>query len=126
MALLIIKLIFFFLFVLGDSEHHIFARVDYHSRMKNASFLAYPPVVAAGNNATTIHYINNTQIAKDGDLVLMDAGEFLFFIQKMKRKLFANSMLFTYGYQSIIVIYHISTINTHRTHCSLFNGAELK
>lgn len=59
----------------GDSEHHIFARVDYHCRMRDASFLAYPPVVAAGNNATIIHYINNTQIAKDGEMVLMDAGE---------------------------------------------------
>lgn len=59
----------------GDSEHHIFARVDYHARMSNASFLAYPPVVAGGNNATTIHYINNTQIVKDGEMVLMDAGK---------------------------------------------------
>lgn len=42
--------------------------------MNNAQFLAYPPVVAAGNNANTIHYINNTQIAKNGELVLMDAG----------------------------------------------------
>lgn len=58
----------------GDSEHHINARVDFHCRMQNASFLAYPPVVASGNNANTIHYINNTQISKDGDLVLMDAG----------------------------------------------------
>lgn len=58
----------------GDSEHHIHARVDYYCRMKNASFLAYPPVVAAGNNANTIHYINNTQTAKDGEMVLMDAG----------------------------------------------------
>lgn len=59
----------------GDSEHHIFARVDYHCRMRDASFLAYPPVVAAGSNATIIHYINNTQVAKDGEMVLMDAGE---------------------------------------------------
>lgn len=44
--------------------------------MKDAQFLAYPPVVAAGNNANIIHYINNTQVAKDGDLVLMDAGSF--------------------------------------------------
>lgn len=58
----------------GDSEHHIHARVDYHCRMNNAQFLAYPPVVAVGNNANTIHYVNNTQIAKDGELVLMDAG----------------------------------------------------
>lgn len=58
----------------GQSEHHLFAMVDYKCRMLNASHLAYPPVVAAGNNATTIHYINNTQLIKEGDLILMDAG----------------------------------------------------
>lgn len=58
----------------GDSEHHIQTMVDYGCRIRNASYLAYPPVVAAGANATTIHYINNSQITKEGDLVLMDAG----------------------------------------------------
>lgn len=58
----------------GISEHHIFAEVDYRCRMDGASFLAYPPVVASGLNATTIHYISNTQIVKDGDMVLLDAG----------------------------------------------------
>lgn len=58
----------------GISEHQIFAEVDYQCRMKNASFLAYPPVVAGGTRATTIHYINNSQIVHDGELVLMDAG----------------------------------------------------
>ncbi|XP_059617240.1 xaa-Pro aminopeptidase 3 [Phlebotomus argentipes] len=58
----------------GDSEHHLFARVDYHCRMSNADFLAYPPVVASGNNATIIHYIENSQVIEDGKLVLMDAG----------------------------------------------------
>lgn len=58
----------------GDCEHHIFSRVDHYCRMRNASFLAYPPVVAAGKNATTIHYINNNQLARNGELVLMDAG----------------------------------------------------
>lgn len=58
----------------GISEHQIFAEVDYQCRMNGASMLAYPPVVASGKNATTIHYINNTQIVQDGDLVLFDAG----------------------------------------------------
>lgn len=58
----------------GDSEHHINARVDFYCRMSDASFLAYPPVVAAGKNANTIHYIENTQVVNDGELVLMDAG----------------------------------------------------
>lgn len=58
----------------GIGEHQIFAEVDYQCRMNNAQMLAYPPVVASGKNATTIHYINNTQMTQDGDMVLLDAG----------------------------------------------------
>lgn len=42
--------------------------------MHGADFLAYPPVVAGGNRANVIHYINNNQIVSDGEMVLMDAG----------------------------------------------------
>lgn len=56
------------------SEHHLFATVDYECRMNGAEFLAYPPVVAAGQNANIIHYITNNQIIQDGDMILMDAG----------------------------------------------------
>lgn len=62
------------MFLLGISEHQIFATVDYECRMNGAEMLAYPPVVAGGNRATTIHYINNNQLVLNGDLVLMDAG----------------------------------------------------
>lgn len=55
-------------------ESHLWASVDYHSRMRGAQYLAYPPVVAGGSRANTIHYINNNQLVKDGELVLMDAG----------------------------------------------------
>lgn len=65
--------------LVGDSEHHIFARVDYYCRMNGASYLAYPPVVASGRNATTIHYINNSQTTGAEDLVLMDAGKIFSF-----------------------------------------------
>uniref|UniRef100_A0A1I8Q9X7 Aminopeptidase P N-terminal domain-containing protein n=2 Tax=Stomoxys calcitrans TaxID=35570 RepID=A0A1I8Q9X7_STOCA len=58
----------------GLSEHHVYAMVDFKCRMRNANHLAYPPVVASGNNATTIHYINNTQLLKSNDMILMDAG----------------------------------------------------
>ncbi|XP_058063662.1 xaa-Pro aminopeptidase 3-like isoform X1 [Anopheles bellator] len=58
----------------GINEHHIFASVDYYARLGGANFLAYPPVVAGGTNATTIHYINNNQIIENGELVLLDAG----------------------------------------------------
>ena len=57
----------------GDSEYLLYANVDYRCRVKNSK-LAYPPVVAGGRNATTIHYIENNQLVADGDMVLMDAG----------------------------------------------------
>ncbi|XP_012253485.2 xaa-Pro aminopeptidase 3-like [Athalia rosae] len=58
----------------GMTEHQIFATVDYECRMNGAEYLAYPPVVASGNNANVIHYITNNQVVADGDMVLMDAG----------------------------------------------------
>ena len=35
---------------------------------------AYPPIVAAGENATILHYIANQAQAKHNDLILIDAG----------------------------------------------------
>ncbi|XP_008187942.1 xaa-Pro aminopeptidase 3 isoform X1 [Acyrthosiphon pisum] len=58
----------------GSTEHELYARLDFECRMGGAEYLAYPPVVAAGNNANTLHYIDNKQKIKDGDLILVDAG----------------------------------------------------
>lgn len=55
-------------------ESQLWASVEYHSRMNGAQYLAYPPVVAGGARANTIHYTNNNQFIKDGEMVLMDAG----------------------------------------------------
>lgn len=35
---------------------------------------AYSPIVAAGKNATTIHYVKNNSVINDSDLVLLDVG----------------------------------------------------
>lgn len=59
----------------GITEHQLFATVDYETRIRGAEFLAYPPVCASGNNANIIHYISNTQMPKEGDMILMDAGK---------------------------------------------------
>lgn len=37
-------------------------------------FMAYSPIVAGGSNACTLHYIQNSDQLKDGDLLLVDAG----------------------------------------------------
>jgi Xaa-Pro aminopeptidase len=35
---------------------------------------AFPPIVAGGVNACTMHYLANRSVLKDGDLLLIDAG----------------------------------------------------
>ncbi|KAG9343101.1 hypothetical protein JZ751_015320 [Albula glossodonta] len=59
----------------GDvDEALLYAKFDFECRAHGANFLAYPPVVAGGNRANTLHYINNNQIVKDGEMVLLDGG----------------------------------------------------
>lgn len=46
-----------------------------HEFIRNRSKkFAYTPIVASGNNANVLHYIENNQQCKDGDLLLMDVG----------------------------------------------------
>lgn len=56
------------------TEGAVLATVEHSARMAGACHPAYPPVVAAGNNATVIHYIAATGAVAEGDLVLVDAG----------------------------------------------------
>ncbi len=46
-----------------------------HEFLRNRSKkFAYTPIVASGNNANVLHYIENNQQCKAGDLILMDIG----------------------------------------------------
>jgi len=46
-----------------------------HEFVKNRSKgFAYTPIVASGNNANVLHYIENNQQCKAGDLILLDAA----------------------------------------------------
>ena len=58
----------------GMTEHQIHATLEYHAKMQGATGLSYVPVVAGGLNALTLHYVNNTQALRDGDLLLVDCG----------------------------------------------------
>lgn len=44
------------------NESHIVGRLEYEVRRRGANYLAYPPVVAAGNRANIIHYIASNQV----------------------------------------------------------------
>lgn len=46
-----------------------------HEFLRNRSRgFAYTPIIASGNNANVLHYIENNQQCKAGDLILIDAG----------------------------------------------------
>ncbi|WP_417882276.1 aminopeptidase P family protein [Xanthomarina gelatinilytica] len=46
-----------------------------HEFLRNRSKgFAYTPIIASGNNANVLHYIENNQQCKAGDLILIDAG----------------------------------------------------
>ncbi|WP_350284184.1 aminopeptidase P family protein [uncultured Croceitalea sp.] len=46
-----------------------------HEFIRNRSKgFAYTPIIASGNNANVLHYIENNQECQSGDLILMDVG----------------------------------------------------
>jgi Xaa-Pro aminopeptidase len=58
----------------GLNEYEIEALIEYHFRKSGASGPAYTSIVGGGANATILHYINNDEELRDGDLLLIDAG----------------------------------------------------
>lgn len=60
----------------GMNESEIHARLECSARLNGAQMLAFPPVVAGGSRANTLHYVLNNQKIDDGSLVLVDAGAY--------------------------------------------------
>ncbi len=58
----------------GVYEYEIQAKMEHIFRREGAMGPAYPSIVATGENACILHYIENNQMLKDGDLLLIDAG----------------------------------------------------
>jgi len=58
----------------GVNEYEIEAEI-YHSFLSNrATGPAYGSIIASGDHARTLHYVENNQECKDGELILMDFG----------------------------------------------------
>ena len=58
----------------GMKEYEIEAEFQYIFRKKGSEYPAYPPIVATGENACVLHYVENRAVLKDGDMLLIDAG----------------------------------------------------
>ncbi|MBL4826696.1 MAG: Xaa-Pro aminopeptidase [Spongiibacteraceae bacterium] len=58
----------------GLKEYQLEAEILHEFGRNGARFPAYSSIVGAGKNACILHYIENSDTMKDGDLVLIDAG----------------------------------------------------
>ncbi|MCI4406033.1 MAG: aminopeptidase P N-terminal domain-containing protein [Sulfuricurvum sp.] len=58
----------------GMKEYQLQAAMNYVFLSNGASAEAYGSIVAGGNNANTLHYVDNRDDLRDGDLVLIDAA----------------------------------------------------
>lgn len=58
----------------GIAEYEIEAEIIKTFIANKSSGHAYSPIVASGKNACVLHYTDNQEICKDGDVMLMDFG----------------------------------------------------
>ena len=58
----------------GVMEYEIEAEIMHSFLSQRASGTAYGSIIASGDRARTLHYVNNNQECKDGELILMDFG----------------------------------------------------
>ncbi len=58
----------------GVWEYEIEAELLHEFVRNRSKGFAYTPIIASGKNANVLHYIENNQQCKDGDMLLMDAA----------------------------------------------------
>ncbi len=58
----------------GRQEYEIEAELLHEFRRMGAQAPAYSSIVAGGANACVLHYVDNADMLRDGDLLLIDAG----------------------------------------------------
>ena len=57
----------------GVSEAEIEAEFA-HEFIRNGARFAYTPIIASGKNSNVLHYINNDQLCRKGDMLLLDVA----------------------------------------------------
>lgn len=70
----------------GVWEYEIEAEFMHEFLRNRSRGFAYTPIIASGNNANVLHYVENNQQCKEGDLILLDVGaEYANFSSDMTR-----------------------------------------
>ena len=58
----------------GVWEYEIEAELVHEFIRNRSKGFAYQPIIASGNNANVLHYVENNQQCQDGDMILMDVA----------------------------------------------------
>jgi Xaa-Pro aminopeptidase len=75
----------------GVMEYEIEAEYAHEFLRNRSKGFAYTPIIGSGYNACVLHYIENNQECKDGDLLLMDvAAEYANYSSDMTRTIPVN------------------------------------
>jgi len=93
----------------GMMEYEVEANITYEYIRNGAQGHAYAPIVASGANACILHYEENDQECKDGDLLLLDFGaEYAYYAADCSRTIPINGK-FTERqaacYQAVLDVY---------------------
>lgn len=85
-------------------EYEIESYFDFEIKRLGASNHAFTTICAAGKNATTLHYEENNQVAKDNELILFDLGaEYNYYCSDISRTIPVNGK-FTHRQKQIYSI----------------------
>tara|TARA_R110002049_G_scaffold130157_5_gene288337 strand:- start:4405 stop:5697 length:1293 start_codon:yes stop_codon:yes gene_type:complete len=75
----------------GIWEYEIEAELLHEFIRNRSKGFAYTPIIASGNNANVLHYVENNQQCKDGDMLLMDvAAEYANYSSDLTRTIPVN------------------------------------
>ncbi|CAM3410210.1 aminopeptidase P family protein [Zobellia roscoffensis] len=75
----------------GVWEYEIEAELLHEFIRNRSKGFAYSPIIASGNNANVLHYVENNQQCKSGDLILMDtAAEYANYSSDLTRTIPVN------------------------------------
>lgn len=75
----------------GVKEYEIEAEIIHEFIRQGATGHAYTPIIASGSNATILHYNDNNQVCKDGEVILFDfAAEYANYNADLSRSIPVN------------------------------------
>ncbi|MES2518747.1 MAG: aminopeptidase P family protein [Bacteroidota bacterium] len=78
------------------TEYEIEAELIHEFVRNRSKGFAYTPIIASGDNACVLHYIDNNQPCKDGDLILLDvAAEYANYNSDLTRTIPVNGRFTT-------------------------------